>query len=262
MEEIKEDSPELPSTQRRKAPEHNLKQAISFLEKLHGALGKGPFDRESIAKGLGHVSLSGPAGQKIGALLHFGLLDSRKGTCSVSALGLALLRPISEQERQAALITACKSPSLYMEIFKDFSGQSMPSLFSNVLARKYGVSLGSAESVAGTFRESATFAGLLNNGVLGEAVATVQLPPDSSSQSQPANSDGSMRPKEKAAAGTSRFAIPLSKKRVGSLELPLPLSAADLERIRGWLDLMAEVLTEESAADADDVGGITTPKGN
>ena len=48
------------------------------------------------------------------------------------------------------------------------------------------------------------------------------------------------------------FDIPIAGARSVRLSIPLPLASADLARLKGWIDLMADVLTEESTPEIEE----------
>lgn len=43
-----------------------------------------------------------------------------------------------------------------------------------------------------------------------------------------------------------RFEVPLTGGRVARLGVPVPISGSDLQRLKGWLDLMADILTGQN----------------
>ena len=243
---------------RRRAPGFTLEEAIGLIKQLREARGNGPYAREVVAEGLGHKMVSGSAARKVGALAHFGLLDRADGVYVMSELSKRILTPVADNERQRAIAEAASSPTMYREILERFKDQPLPRQFANILHRDFGVSLKASESSAATFKDTMEFAGLLRNGVLytqseqdpDSAHTPTEDPTEqSATHAQPAE----QQTVSEHTGGTQRFSIPLSKRRVGSLELPLPLEAQDLARIKGWLDLMGDVLVDEASYDDDDV---------
>jgi len=224
---------------------------------------EGPFDRVTVSEALGHRSaMSGTVGLKIGSLTHFGLLERISRGLKISGLAKQILIPRDEGEKREAMAEAAKKPSLYMELCEEFEGKALPELLPNILARQYGVSPGNAKEVAKVFRETLESAGLLQHGVL------YARPLDETRREEPgadtlgaqgqdtgARTGGSEEGVIEVTSARSGFTIPLSGARVAVLSLPVPVAAADIERIKGWIDLMREVLVESKAADSGADGG-------
>ncbi|MDD5437644.1 MAG: hypothetical protein PHC70_00660 [Patescibacteria group bacterium] len=143
-------------------------------------LGKGPFDRESIAVSLGFKGLSGTAASVVGTLVHFGLLErSGPNTYIQSPLVERILRPVDQQEHDSAIIEAILKPRLYEALISKYSGQSLPTMLPNILTRTYGITPSAASRAEQIFKESCEFAGILKNGVLrDQSVLGATLPPD------------------------------------------------------------------------------------
>jgi len=61
-----------------------------------------------------------------------------------------------------------------------------------------------------------------------------------------ASADGVLIRRQMAA-----FDIPIAGARTARLSIPLPLATADLARLKGWIDLMADVLTEQTTPESE-----------
>ena len=147
-------------------PGINLERAVEVLEDVVKNLGKGPFDRESIARASGFNGVTGTSSSVIGALGHFGLLDRQGNSYSCSELGSRILTPLDATEKQLALIDAVQKPRLYQKLIDTYDGQSLPGMLNNILIRSHGIAQKVAERAAETFRESCEFAGILQNGII------------------------------------------------------------------------------------------------
>lgn len=161
-----------------------LSEAIDFTAKLRDSLGKGPYSRDEAAKALGHSKLTGPAARKVAALVHYGLLERTGNTYSQSQLSQDILKPVSDELKNAAVKKAAMRPRLFQKLGKKFGGQALPSMLQNILIRE-GISEGAADEVVRIFTETMKFAELLVNGVLtkpeiededGDGVPEVQVP--------------------------------------------------------------------------------------
>lgn len=234
------------SNKRRKAPAIGLAKAVTATRELRRAVGDGPYSREFLAEGLGYTTArSGAAARKIGALAHFNLIARAGGGYALTELAKRILSPTSDEEEREAIVAAAKSPTLYSELFERFGGTSLPARLENVLHREFGVSLSGSGSVAALFRESATFAQLLRDGILHPELsegASVDRPVDDEEGAE--HEDRSADRSGGSDMGLRNFAVPLSGSRVGVLRLPAQISPGDVDRITKWLDLMKDVLTD------------------
>ena len=239
-----------------RSPAFSLNEAVGFLEAVITNLGLGPISREAIAKALGHKAITGSVTTKIGSLTHFGLLDREKGVYKASELAKRILRPENDTDRQTALIEAAKTPTLYSQLVANNSGQKLPQMLANTLFHNHGVIHDNAEDVAKTFRQSMEFCGLLRHGVLHSQLSEPGNSDSESSYNQKNNESNSVTSSERANTkkqthiashdDLQEYAIPLTKKRCAILQMPLPLEESDVDRIKGWLDLMKDVLVSDT----------------
>lgn len=243
----------------RRSPSFPINEAVGFLQTIVKQIGEGPFNREAIGKALGHATVTGSVTTKIGSLTHFGLLEIQNGAVyRISALGKRLIYPRTDHERHEALAESAKQPTLYAELLSAFTGKSVPPLLPNILIQTYGVSADNAESAAATFRQTMEFVGLLRNGILHPTVSDTSIVgvlKDALAQ-QPSREAGfnaqpsDLTPKDPPPlpkGEVQEFTIPLSRRRTGTLRLPLPLDETDVVRIGKWLELMKDVLTADSS---------------
>lgn len=250
-------------------PQFSLDDMVDALKRIHSQLGSGPYSRAAIAEGLGHSVGSGSANSKAAALVHFGLLDREQNAYHLSPISRRIIHPTEEGEVAAAIADSVKVPTLFAALFERFGGKSLPQLLPNILTRDYGIIAKQSSQAAELFRRSAEYAGLLRHGVLHEnlvadaVVVDETKSPTMTSEPHRANRDvrtGS-HPGSDVPAQVRRnfdamaYPIPLSGGRVCILELPRPVNERDLAKIRGWLELMADVLVESSVTE-DDCQGV------
>lgn len=248
----------------RRAPGQSLPVAVEMIEAVHEKLGGGPFARISIAEALGHSSENGASNRKIGSLTHYGLLEQNGGTYRLSDLGRSVCVPTSDSERSLAISKAALEPVVYSEIYKQYAGKPLPRMLENLLQREFGIARGSSSDCAKLFVESMQFAGFLKNGVLqSEPVSAEGESGDGAGNSFEAGRNSDRSPQSEPVLGSARinsfdkvvesggFHIPLSGNRVAMLRLPRGISAADIKRVCSWLELMEDVLTEDSAKPAN-----------
>jgi len=233
------------------SPKHPLEEALSFAKSLDDAFGGKSISRESIAEAFGHSPASSTAGIKIGTLTHFGLLRRAGNVYSVSPLASQLLRPKSDSEYRQALKSVAQTPSLYRRLFAEFAGRALPTMLDNILQRDFGVARANAAEVTSTFKKTAEFAGLLENGVLASA-SGIDRDGGIDSSVSPSAIDNPPKPRDESSPSplhvlrvdSGSFGIPLSRGKTATLVLPRPISTADLSRIKSWIDLMGDVLCE------------------
>lgn len=246
-------------------PSHALDVVVEWVKQLRERIGEGPFDRDSIAAALGHKNAKGGAAlTKIGAINHFGMLEGGNNKYKLSTTARRILYPTSEEDHHQALADACHAPALYERLFSTYDGMAVPTMLPNLLIQTYGVNSSSAESAADTFRKSAEYAGLLRNGILHEKPVRASAADDepksnSISPSMPPASPearnvqggmvGQKSPNMLGGQMEPQYTLPLSGGRVVSMVIPRGINAKDLVRIKDWLDVMADVLTEVEAAE-------------
>jgi hypothetical protein len=234
----------------RRSPAVPLGDAVQFLHSVNKELGTGPASRDAVAQALGYRSINGAVTTKIGALTHFGLLERDGATYQIAELGKRLLYPKGDAERRSALAAAALAPALYADIVRDRSGQPLPGMLANILIHDYGVHPEKASEVVEVFQATMQFAGLLRQGVLHSTIAS---PPTSAEPTEPSAAPGSIAPpaprdgvsvQSESAGALMAYRVPLSHRRSAVLRLPTPLEPADIQRIKQWLDLMSDALTD------------------
>jgi hypothetical protein len=156
----------MPGVRSKAYPAIDLGTAVRRAEQLQKNLGNnGWYTRQVVATGMGYKSLSGVATRAIAALVHFGLLERRKDTYKLSDLATHITLPISEEDKQEALLAALREPELYRELLNTFGDGPLPGALPNVLAHSYGINPNASQHAANAFIASAEIAGVLRDGV-------------------------------------------------------------------------------------------------
>jgi hypothetical protein len=245
-------------------PSISLSDAIEKISLIKDNLGRGPYSRESIAHAIGYSSVSGTSATKIGALVHFGLLDiERGGVYQLTDLAKMIASPKDDNEYNHAIITSIRKPALYNELIERFKGSSLPKLLPNILEREYKIISRQSKYVSELFIESLTYANLLRNGiVINESIAsniansTEEQHMDQTYASSTTNhftQDVSENPhinRERNIEGITsdnhrKIQIPLSKDRNAFLIVPEPMDEKDFSKIIAWLNFHAEIFEME-----------------
>ena len=146
-------------------PAINLQEAIEYSAKLISAYPRSSFDRISGAKAMGYDSISGASAPKIAALVHYGLLERKGNSYKNSELAGRIHDSISDQEKKDAIIEAVRNPKLFSALITEYTGFAIPPTLGSILIRQYGISRKVAEKTVKTFKESAEFATICQNGV-------------------------------------------------------------------------------------------------
>lgn len=160
-------------------PSITLEEALDATRTLRESYSSTPFSRDSAAIALGYKGVSGASSSKIAACVHFGLLVRDGNVYKQSELADQILVATSDEERMEGIVTAFRTPTLYRKLVDENNGRALPKMLDNILVRQYGITERAAKQAANDFIKSATYAGVLQNGILNLA-ATNQADMDSS----------------------------------------------------------------------------------
>lgn len=229
-------------TERSRAyPAAGLAPSIESAQKVQVALGKNWHDRESVAKGMGYAKLHGGAARRVASLVHYGLLERKGDQYRVSELMQRILHPKDASEKAAAIRDAFLRPTIFAEITTRFSAEGrLPTQFSNILVRDFGITAKASADVAQTYRESGEFAGVLDAtgayagtaSETGPSVSDADLPIDNprEADTEPSGNAGDGR--------TQTFDFSLTGGRRARLSVPSKLTARDVLIIRKQIELL------------------------
>lgn len=231
--------PKTTPTPRSKAyPAIPLDEALTLTSTLLDALGSHPATRADIASELGYESSEGGvAGRKIAALVHYGLLERRRGRYTPTPLAEQAINPRSDAERDTARREALRSPQLFHTLLEHYDrgedgAVSLPAQLEAILSRDHGITRRASGQAADVFRRSARFAGLLDTPTrpaeLGKA-AIVGSPTKPTTE----RGDG---------GGEQRIDLALAGGRLARLSVPLDLDARDVDLLRRLLLKQLEML--------------------
>ncbi len=228
--------PQNTPTPRSKAyPAIPLDEALTLTSTLLDALGSHPATRADIASELGYESSEGGvAGRKIAALVHYGLLERRRGRYTPTPLAEQAIHPRSDAERDAARREALRSPQLFRTLLEhygrgDDAAVSLPAQLEAILSRDHGITRRASGHAADVFRRSARFAGLLDAPArpAGQGKAAIVGSPTTQRSDDP---------------GEQRIDLALPGGRLARLTVPLDLDVRDVELLRRLLLKQLEML--------------------
>ncbi len=146
-------------------PLYSLPETVQFAKKIYDGLGQGPFSRLSLSKGLGYSSFSGAASGKIGALVHFGLLDRARASYALTAMAKEILAYPAELSLPA-IVDAALHPVLFEKLFRRFENASLPLDLPALLETEFGITAKAAPQAVLNFVSTLEFAGLLKENII------------------------------------------------------------------------------------------------
>ncbi len=209
-------------------PAIDLSVAVERAKQLYGSVQRGGFTPEDAAKAWGYSGPTDRVRRALGALRQYGLIEAKKGSdarLTNAALTLALREPESK-EFQAALREALRGPGLFNELIdsgraNDAVGALMHYLVVNKMFTKEG-----ASTLVEVLKASLAFAGVATD------EDTTEL-----EESVPNEGEDDVRPATPASntplppPGSITIPIPLSDGSVGTVTLPMGMTASDWRRL-------------------------------
>lgn len=144
-------------------PGASLEEAIALCRSVE-ELGVDGFTAADIAQALGYKSIkTNTFSARLSAARQFGLLELTGAGYGLTALGRAILHPVSDAERARLHRQALLCPPLYAEFATRMGGKKLPeaAILGNVLYNNYQITATAKQVAAETLLESARFAGTL-----------------------------------------------------------------------------------------------------
>jgi hypothetical protein len=160
-------------------PSLDLATAYKLLHRELQGLEAAELSRDGLAKKLGYTNgAGGAAARKIGALVHFGLMDRRPGHYGLSPLGLRLQSlNLDDPEFPSAIRAALQNPVLFRNILDRYRPPGfIPDDLSSQLA-VFGIQEAARDQAARVFRSSALFARVIDSD--GRFCQGAAIPPES-----------------------------------------------------------------------------------
>lgn len=138
-------------------PQISLPDAISRVTMVFSKEHQHPAPKEVVVKDMGYNGIHGNSLGALSALSKYGLLERAGQDYKVSERAIAIIHPLDDASKIAALREAAQAPALFAEIFEHFKGQ----LPSDENLRAYLIRKGFAESaltpVIDSLRETMKF---------------------------------------------------------------------------------------------------------
>lgn len=215
-------------------PAIDLRTAVERVKQLYSSVQRGGFKPEDAGKAWGYSGPTDPVRRALGALRQYGLLEAKKGNdarLTTTALTLALREPES-REFQVALREALRGPSLFNELIEsgranDAAGALMHHLVVDKMFTKEG-----ASTFIEVLKASVAFAGVakdedmtwLDESVFDESEEEVESATPASSATLASNAPS-------PPPGSMTIPIPLSDGSIGTVTLPVGMTATDWKRL-------------------------------
>lgn len=249
------DSDKQPRERSKAYPGADLEGCARYTKAIKQNLGKGVYDRDSLARAMGYDKATGAVNPKIAALVYFGFLQRASGGYELTPNASRITDPVDDNERKDELRAAFYRPTLYQELMAKFSPDgNIPAQLPTHLHRFHGITSASSDTAANIFLESGRFAGVIdadgrivsNGGSASKAATT----PDSSDaktttaeEKEPVESGaddktgGPVVVKE-GAAPMQRFQFAISEGNTATILVPASLTARDIRIIKKQVELL------------------------
>src|SRR4051794_2385653 len=91
----------------------NLREAVERVTDLRTKLGNGPYKTGAVLTALGYKGPSGASSRSIASLSYYGLIVKSTGGYELSPLATRIVRPVSEEDKKAAILEAVQRPKLF-----------------------------------------------------------------------------------------------------------------------------------------------------
>jgi hypothetical protein len=137
---------------------------MNMLKEIVSQRGEQPFSRKDAALVLGKSESN--VSMKMGACGQYGLVVNDRGIgYKLTALYHRIESYISNEDKQTALLTAFKNPSVYSQIIDDNNNKILPAtgtMFANLLVQTYKLIRKTADNAAPIFLKNAKSLGVLD----------------------------------------------------------------------------------------------------
>ncbi|KKU03987.1 MAG: hypothetical protein UX88_C0011G0013 [Candidatus Woesebacteria bacterium GW2011_GWC2_47_16] len=145
-------------------PSIELKSAIDLSARLFDLFSEYGFSREVATEKLG-VGKNSTNFRKIAALVQYGLLVREGNNYKITPLAKDIALSTDESTRLKLLDRSVRHPKIFSELILENAGKALP-VSLDIRLRQLDYSKEGAKTLAGLFRHSLEFAGLLKNGIV------------------------------------------------------------------------------------------------
>lgn len=168
------------ASQQRKHPAMPLEQALELVTAICAKNAGKPMELSLLAEAIGRSKGSSDFRFLLSSANQYGLTSGSANSASIALteLGLRICRPLSADDRRAAIAEAACNPQLIAKIYEHYRGSILPEehFFRNALERQFGVDPRWSDELAKRVYDNGIYAGIIDStrAVLSapEAVAT------------------------------------------------------------------------------------------
>ena len=234
-------------------PAVTISECYEFIKQIDSLGGKAV----SYASILGLLGLTSPTTKsfliRISSSKQFGFITTGSSTAQLTDLAKRILYPSNgEAESKQLLIESFGNPPLYAKLIDRFKNKAVPpkSQLSNILLNEYRIIKQVKDNAAECFIESASYLGLLQNGVLCLDLTEDKDPsvphnlneevPASSSEEHIKNRENKIN---EQGVGYN-FEIPTLGKKTARFYIPDGVTEKDLDYIKLYIENMLPVFLE------------------
>jgi hypothetical protein len=227
-------------------PMVDLDAVLTFVDKIETE-GLQTLSQQEVARKLGYANqTSTPFYRRIVAAKLFGLIDTAQGL-NLTRLALDYFKPIDEESRRQALVSAVKNVLAYQGMIERFTGKRLPPLdiLRNSIERDFDLARETANSCADVFTRSVKTAGLVRvDGTLGAGAEQSFAQPSSERTPPAAKSAGTVNLGDPPSEESESHYLTLDTKRNRRVVVHAPpvISEAELKRIQNWLAVQLHVV--------------------
>jgi len=160
----------------------NLREAVERVTDLRTKLGNGPYKTGAVLSALGYKGPSGASGRTLASLSYYGLLSKTSGGYELSPLATRIVRPVSDPDKNAAVLEAVQRPKLFSALLDTYNGEQMPSMLDNYLIHNFEMTDAGAKKASNVFKKSLKYAGAVGEDGIIDVGGGIELAPEDQSQ--------------------------------------------------------------------------------
>jgi len=234
-------------------PAVTISECYEFIKQIDSLGGKAV----SYASILGLLGLTSPTTKsflnRISASKQYGFITTGSSTAQLTDIAKRILYPSNgEAESKQLLMESFGNPPLYAKLIDRFKDKAVPpkNQLSNILLNEYRIIKQVKDNAAECFIESASYLGLLQNGVLCFDLTEDKglSVPDNLYEEVPASSSGehtkSRENKVEEQGDGYNFEIPTLGKKTARFYIPDGVTEKDLDYIKLYIENMLPVFLE------------------
>jgi len=222
-------------------PSYELNACIDFVRTIDRLGGKGVAQGSLLSELNLKSALTRSYTGRLSSSKQFGLLDHKAGLMSITERATLILYPTEEQkdlQKEKLIIEAFRSPSLYQQLIRRFDGKQLPKqdTLANILMNEYKIAKNAKNDAAKVFVNSAKVAAVLGSDNYMQVDQTYTSLSWEGVPSEIEVPEG--EPKTAVIGQIHSLKVGLSNRKSATINVPVDISKADIERLKKMLDLL------------------------